>query len=60
MNNEAEIKKELSHVEALISMLQKRATGLRKKLGIVSTLPTLNSENEDLKFVTQVREKYFK
>lgn len=60
MNNEAEIKKELTHVEALISMLQKQATGLRKKLGIVSTLPTLNSENEDLKFLTQVREKYFK
>lgn len=60
MNNEAEIKQELTHLEALISMLQKRATGLRKKLGIVSTMPTLNSENEDLKFLTQVREKYFK
>lgn len=59
MNNEAEIKKELSHVEALISMLQKQATGLREKLGFVSTSPTLKPD-ENLKFVSQVRDKYFK
>jgi hypothetical protein len=50
------IKMELQHLEKLIEVLSQRATGLRVKLGDVSTSPTLNTE----KWKDQFRSKYYK
>jgi prefoldin subunit 5 len=59
VSNREEIKSELVHLEKLIALLTQRATGLRQKLGEVSTSSTLNHKEKELQqFRDQVRAKY--